>query len=269
MRAAVTGSAADPRHVLHGEDFEVSDHHLTEGQIVTSSPTATTRHAAETTARSTDQPAAAGQPGLLGALGGVALASSSLLFVAGAATSPPQDDGSAGAYIESLGADPFLTGLSANLFHYSWVLAAFGAIAAIGLVRGRRGRMLTVLGGLAAAFGSIQFSGLLYSDWVLPALDHQLPAATAVSVFEEVTGAPSVAVWLLSAKVFALLGFPVLYAGLARAGVIAWWLVPLSLLPMIAFGVVGGPIGIGLALLCYAPSYVVGWRLVQRNRVRA
>jgi hypothetical protein len=247
---------------------------------VTSSPT-TTRPATplltpptspsgtDATAGSADQLRAHGQSGLLGALGGVALAMSSLLFVAGAATSPPQDDGSAGAYIESLGADPFLTGLSANLFHYSWVLATFGAIAAIGLVRGRRGRVLTVLGGLGAAFGSIQFTGLLYSDWVLAALDHQLPAATAVSVFEEVTAAPSVVVWLLSAKVFALLGFPVLYAGLARAGVITWWLVPLSLLPMIAFGVVGGPLGLALAVLCYAPSYVVGWRLVQRNRVRS
>ena len=234
---------------------------------MTSSPTTIS-----TTGRATrlaGEPDTTTPSGTLGALGGVALAMSSVLFVAGAATSPPQDDGSAGAYIESLGADPFLTGLSANLFHYSWVLAAFGAIAAIGLVRGRRGRALTVIGGLAAAFGSIQFSGLLYSDWVLPALDHQLSAATAVSVFEEITGAPSVAVWLLSAKVFGLLGFPVLYAGLARAGVIAWWLVPLSLLPMIAFGVVGGPVGITLAVLCYAPSYVVGWRLVQRNRVRS
>lgn len=223
----------------------------------------------ETTApsREGDDRAAPSALSALGPLGGVALALSSLLFVAGAATSPPQEDGSPGAYIESLGADPFLTGLSANLFHYSWVLAAFGALAAIGLVRGSRGRRTTVLGGLAAAFGSIQFTGLLYSDWVLAALDQQVSAATAVSVFEDVTGAPSVAIWLMSAKVLGLLGFPLLYAGLARAGVISWWLVPLSLLPMIAFGVLGGPVGIALAVLCYAPSYVVGWRLVQRRRL--
>jgi hypothetical protein len=239
---------------------------VTTSSITTTVPTTTvTTGPVPTGTAGTARPAEGS--GGLGALGGVALAVSSLLFVAGAATSPPQDDGSAGAYIESLGADPFLTGLSANLFHYSWLLATFGAIAAIGLVRGRRGRLLTVLGGLAAAFGSIQFSGLLYSDWVLPALDHQLSATTAVSVFEEISSAPSVTVWLLSAKVFGLLGFPVLYAGLARAGVISWWLVPLSLLPMVAFGVVGGPLGITLAMLCYAPSYVVGWRLVQRNRV--
>lgn len=224
---------------------------------------------AVTTAATTTPTAARGDrtPGssALGPLGGVALALSSLLFVGGAATSPPQADGSAGAYIESLGADPFLTGLSANLFHYSWVLAAFGALAAIGLVRGRRGRRMTVVGGLAAAFGSIQFTGLLYSDWVLAALDQQVSPGTAVSVFEQVTGAPSVAIWLMSAKLFGLLGFPLLYAGLARAGVISWWLVPLSLLPMVAFGVLGGPLGIALAVLCYAPSYVVGWRLVRRR----
>lgn len=203
----------------------------------------------------------------LRALGGIALIASSLLFVGGAATSPPQADGSPAAYIESLGENAFLTGLSANLFHYSWVLATFGAIAAIGLVRGRRGRRLTVWGGLAAAFGSIQFTGLLYSDWVLAALDQQLSTDQAVSIFEQVSGAPSVVVWLMTAKVFALLGFPVLYAGLARAGVISWWLVPLSLLPMVAFGVLGGVLGIALAVACYAPSYVVGWRLVQRARM--
>lgn len=229
---------------------------------MTTSTTPVTPHDAVATGRTAPN-------GVLGALGGVALALSSILFVAGAATSPPQEDGSPGAYIESLGADPFLTGLSANLFHYSWVLATFGAIAAIGLVRGRRGRALTVVGGLAAAFGSIQFTGLLYSDWVLPALDHQLTAEAAVSIFEQVNGAPSVAAWLMSAKVFGLLGFPLLYAGLARAGVISWWLVPLSLLPMIAFGVVGGPVGIALAVACYAPSYVVGWRLVRRSRITA
>jgi hypothetical protein len=194
---------------------------------------------------------------------------SSLLFVAGAATSPPQEDASPAAYIESLGDDLFMTGLSANLFHYSWVLATFGALAAIGLVRGRRGRRLAVGGGLAAAFGSIQFTGLLYSDWVLAALDRHASADSALTIFEQVNGSPSIVLWLMSAKVFGLLGFPVLYAGLARAGVISGWIVPLSLLPMIAFGVVGGVLGIALATLCYAPSYVVGWRLVQRARVTA
>jgi len=204
---------------------------------------------------------------VLGVLGGLSSIAAPLLFVAGAATSPPQESPAAGDYIASLAADPTLSGISANLFHFSWVLFAFAALAATGLVRGRRGRALTLVGGLAAAFGSIQFTGLLYSDWVNVATGNNLALADAVTVFEAVNAAPSIAFWLLSAKVFGLLGFPVLYAGLARAGVISWWLVPLSLLPMVAFGVLGGVLGIALAVVLYAPSYVVGLRLVQRTRL--
>jgi hypothetical protein len=134
---------------------------------------------------------------VLTVLGGLSMIAAPLLFVGGAATSPPQDDASSAAYIDSLGNDPFLTALSANLFHYAWVLFAFAALAAIGLVRGRRGRTLTLVGGLAAAFGSIQFTGLLYSDWVLEALDNQLSMSQAVDIFEHVTGAASISVWLL------------------------------------------------------------------------
>jgi hypothetical protein len=204
---------------------------------------------------------------VLGVLGGISSLAAPLLFVAGAATSPPQESPAADDYIASLAADPTLSGISANLFHFSWVLFAFAALAAVGLVRGRRGRALTLVGGLAAAFGSIQFTGLLYSDWMNVATGNQLSAADALAVFEHVTSAPSIAFWLLSAKVFGLLGFPVLYAGLARAGVISWWLVPLSLLPMVAFGVLGGVLGLALAAVLYAPSYVVGVRLLQRVRL--
>ena len=123
------------------------------------------------------------------------------------------------------------------------MLFAFAALAAIGLVRGTRGRTLTLVGGLAAAFGSIQSTGLLYSDWVLEALENQLSMSQAVDIFEHVNGAASISVWPLTAKLFGLLGFPLLFAGLARAGVISWWLVPLSLLPMVAFGDLGGVVG--------------------------
>jgi hypothetical protein len=202
-------------------------------------------------------------------LGGLSMIAAPLLFVAGAATSPPQTDNSPASYIDSLGNDPFLTAVSANLFHYSWVLFAAAALAAIGLVRGPRGRRLALAGGLAAAFGSIQFTGLIYSDWVLEALDNQLSPSDAVSIFEHVNGSASITVWMLSAKLFGLLGFPLLFAGLARAGVISGWLVPLSLLPMVAFGVVGGVLGIVLAIGCYAPNFVAGTRLLQRAGVRS
>lgn len=206
-------------------------------------------------------------PRTLQVLGGLSLLTAPLLFAGGAATSPPQADGSTAAYVTSLAADPTLTAVSANLFHYSWVLFAAGALAAIGLVRGRRGWALTLAGGLAAAFGSVQFTGLLYSDWVLAALGGQLPITEAVAIADVVSGSASIAVWLLSAKVLGLLGFPVLYAGLARAGVIGWWLVPVSLLPVFAFALVPGLGGVLLGALCFAPAYVVGARLVRRARL--
>jgi hypothetical protein len=211
----------------------------------------------------------AGSSRVLGALGGLSMVAAPLLFLGGAMTSPPQTDNSSAAYIDSLGNDPFLTALSANLFHYSWVLFAFAALASIGLVRGSRGRRLTLVGGLVAAFGAIQFTGLLFSDWVLEALDNQLSMSQAVSIFEHVNGTASISVWLLSAKVCGLLGFPLLFAGLARAGVMSWWLVPVALLPIVGFGVIGGIAGSLVALVCYAPNFVIGTRLLQRSRLAA
>jgi hypothetical protein len=203
---------------------------------------------------------------VLPVLGGLASVVAPLLFVAGAATSPPQASGSTEDYIASLAEDPTLTAISANLFHYSWVLFAFAALASIGLVRGRRGRALTTVGAVAGAFGAIQFTGLLLNDWFFQAIGNELPMDQALEV-AAASGDASTVAWMMTAKICGLLGFPLLYAGLARAGVISWWLVPMSLLPMVAFGVVGGPLGIVAAAVLYAPSYVVGWRLVQRARV--
>lgn len=205
---------------------------------------------------------------VLSLLGGICFALHPMLFLAGAVTSPPQESNSAADYITSLGRDPWLSGLSANLFHYSWVLAVFAALTAIGLVRGRKGRVLTLVSGLGAAVGSLQMSGLLYSDWVNEALANNVSLTDAVAVFEHVMAAPSIGVWLMSAKVLAILGFPLLFAGLARAGVISWFLVPVTLLPLVAFGLTGGgAIGIIAATICNAPYFVVAWRLVQRSQL--
>jgi hypothetical protein len=202
-------------------------------------------------------------------LGGAALLLAPVLMAGGAWTSPPQDTARPQDYVESLARDPGLTALSAALFHYSWVLFAFGALAAMTLVRGNRGRRLTVVGGLAAAFGSVQLSGLLLSDWFLGGMGRHISLDQAVTVFEEANADPHFAVWMVSAKVGALLGYPVLYAGLARAGVITWWLVPLSLLSIAAFWLVPGAAGIAVGLACYAPAFVTGARLVQRGRMPA
>jgi hypothetical protein len=204
----------------------------------------------------------------LRALGGAALIAAPLLITAGAATSPPQESGAPADYIASLAADPVLTSVSASLFHYGWVLFAFGAIAAIGLVRGRRGRALTTVGAVVGAFGSIQLSGLLLSDWYLAGLGNTVSMDDAVAVFTGIQD-PAFSLWMLTAKAGAVLFLPVLFMGLARAGVLSWWIAPLPLFSMVAFGVIGGPFGIAIAAALYAPSYVAGARLVARSRARA
>jgi hypothetical protein len=217
-------------------------------------------------ARPTTETTESRSSAILPILGGASFLAAPLLFAAGALTSPPQDGSGDAGYIASLAEDPTLSSWSATFFHYSWVLYAFAAIAAIGLVRGRRGRALTTVGGLAAAFGAIQFTGLLLSDWFLSSMGNELTSEQSLAVFHGI-GDVGFASWMLSAKLFGLLGFPVLYAGLARAGVISWWLVAPSLLPMVVFAVVPGVLGIALATACTAAAFVTGWRLVQRGRL--
>ena len=210
---------------------------------------------------------------LLPRLGGVVLLAAPVLMTGAVLTSPPAKDDSAAGYIESLAKDSTLTALSAGLFHYAWIAIAFGALAALTLVPARRGLALTGVGAVASAFGAMQFSGLLFNDWFLDAAGSTVPTTDAVAIFSAVTADPWVATWLLSAKVFGLLGLAVLMAGLARAGVVGWWTVPVILLPMIVSGMLGALVGAvvgGLAgLVFWAPLALVGLRLVRRPALPA
>src|SRR5689334_10606202 len=71
---------------------------------------------------------------------GLALIAFPVLYTAGVATSPPQASDASRDYVASLGADPWVTALSAGLLHYAWVAFALGVLATTGLVRGPRGR---------------------------------------------------------------------------------------------------------------------------------
>lgn len=218
-------------------------------------------------------------------IAGAALLVTPLLIVGGILTSPPQESRSTADYIESLARDPWLSSVSATLLHHGWVAMAFGLVVAMGLVRGRRGRVLTLIGGVLGGFSAVQMSGLLLNDYFLVALGTHLSSADAVGVADAmmVQGDLLSALWWQTGKGAILL--PVfLYAGLARAGVISWWVVPLSLFPMVApyvvMGLVGGSAGqligasfLGLVaggvvgLICYLPTVLVGVRLINRSRL--
>ncbi|WP_375425854.1 hypothetical protein [uncultured Friedmanniella sp.] len=219
--------------------------------------------------------------------GGAAMLATPLLIVGGILTSPPQASRAMDDYVESLARDPFLSSLSASLLHYGWVTLALGLLVAMTLVRGSKGRVLTLVGGLVGGFAAVQMSALMLNDYFLTALGNNLALGDAVKVANAmmVDGDVASQLWWQSGKLVILL--PVLlYAGLARAGVISWWLVPLSALPMVlpylVMGWVGGAsdqlIGgnaLGLiaggltGLVCYAPTFLVGLRLLGRGRLTA
>ncbi|WP_448003470.1 hypothetical protein [Agromyces bauzanensis] len=201
------------------------------------------------------------RPNRLQRLGGLGLIAAPLLFTGGMLTSPEQTSPGTAGYIESLAADPALSLWSANLLHYGWVALVFGAIASLGLLRGRRGRVFLPIAAVMLAFGSIQMSGLLLSDWFMISAGNTLAIEDAVAM-DTAAKEWTVAIWQYSGMVGGLVGMGLLSLALARAKAVSWWIAPLGFLPWIvpAFGL--GPVGVLIALVCYAPLLVAGARLV-------
>ncbi|SOC47608.1 hypothetical protein SAMN05660748_0914 [Blastococcus aggregatus] len=226
-------------------------------------PTTTTADAAD------GRPARSAGSRLLPIAGG-ALIVGSLLYVTGMATSPPQDSMDNADYIAALGRDESRTALSAMLLHYGNMALALAWLAAPALVRGRRGGTTTIVGALLSAIGLVSVTGMVMYDYWTGAIGRMLDPGTALSLFEDVSGSPAVAV-AGTLTLFGLLGPLVVYAGLARAGVTSWWLfapavaalgasmsMAFSPLPFAAFAVVGA-----------VPTVVIGLRMIQRSRAEA
>ncbi|MCO8274933.1 hypothetical protein M1L60_30565 [Actinoplanes sp. TRM 88003] len=202
-------------------------------------------------------------------LAGAALVTTPALLLGAMVTSPPQDDDSPRAYIDSLARDWDLSILSANLFHYYWLAIALGIPAALTLLRGPRGQVLATIGAVATVIGAIQMSGVLFADWMNAALPTVVTMDQAVTIFDKVNGDPSMVVWLRSGVVLGLLMPAVLMAGLARNGIIGWWATPVALLPMIGGPMIGGMVsplaGSVAGALCCAPLFLIGLRLLRRT----
>lgn len=201
------------------------------------------------------------RPNALQRAGGVALLAAPVLLTGGMLTSPEQTSPGDAGYIESLAADPALSLWSANLLHYGWVALAFGAIATLGLLRGSRGRVFLPVAAVLLLFGAIQMSGLLLSDWFLISAGNTLPIEDAVTM-DAAAKEWTVAIWQYSGMAAGLLGIGLLSLALARAKAISWWIAPLGFLPWVVPAVGLGTIGVGIALVCYAPLMVAGVRLV-------
>ncbi|MBT2227745.1 hypothetical protein [Nonomuraea sp. NEAU-A123] len=203
--------------------------------------------------------------------GGTALISSPLLMFAGMMACPPQDSNSTIDYVTSLARDSFLTELSAILLHYGLIVGALGALAVPGLVRGRKGRWPTAFGVLATALGLLNVSGAVRDDWWRMVTGQQLPMDVAVRISDTVDGSAFMPLWS-GTEIFAFLGLLALCAGLARAGVVGWWLTAVYLGAFVAMMFIPADltyvIGSAFAAL-YLPLGVAGVRVFQRERAAA
>lgn len=217
----------------------------------------------------TERPGRSAASRLLPIAGG-ALIAGSLLYVAGMATSPPADSMSNADYIASLARDSGQTALSALLLHYGNMVLALAWLAAPALVRGRRGGSTTIVGALLSAVGLVTVTGYVLYDFWTGAIGRELEPDTALALFENVAGSPAQAI-VGTLTLLGLIGPLVVYAGLARAGVISWWLfvpgiaalaasmaMPFEPLSFAAFALVGA-----------VPTVVIGLRLIRRNRAEA
>ncbi|MEU4722373.1 hypothetical protein AB0G06_22380 [Nonomuraea dietziae] len=230
----------------------------------------TPAHPATATTAALPQPAdRAGR--FLRRAGGAALIAGPLLMFAGMMTCPPQDSDSTVDYVTSLASDSFLTELSAILLHYGLIAGALGAMVVPGLIRGRKGRWPTLFGALATAVGLLNVSGAVRDDWWRMVIGRQLPIDVAVRVSDTVDGSAFMPLWS-DTEMFAFLGLLALCAGLARAGVVGWWLtavylgafVAMMFIPIHLTYVVGGAFS-----LLFLPLAVAGVRTFQRERAAA
>ena len=181
---------------------------------------------------STDTPAPR-IPRWLFRFAGIALVAFPILFALGMVFSPAQTEPGDAGYIEALAADPATSILSASLLHYSWVALALGVMGVVALVTTRRGRIWVPIAAVVVAFGAVQMSGLLLSDWFQIGMGTALPIEDALAANEAARQGFELISWMLSAQVFTLLGIPVLSLGLARARVVSWWIAPMPLLGFI------------------------------------
>ncbi len=153
---------------------------------------------------------------------GVSLVTGAALFFAGMVTSPAMASPAKVDYLASLARDPLLTQVSAVLLHYGNLAMGVGVLVLPLLVRGRRGGLLTLVGALASALALLNTSGALVTDWFHLEIGRQLPGAAGAALSDAVLSHPLFDVAFRPGPL-TLVALLVLFAGLARAGVIGWW----------------------------------------------
>lgn len=187
----------------------------------------------------------------------------------GMLTSPPAASMADTDYVAALARNGTLTQVSALFLHYGNLFMGLGVLVAPALVRGRRGAWPTVIGTLLASLGMTNLAGTLLSDWWNLSVATHVPPATAAAIFHAFKTSSLLPFWT-GTEMLSQLGIVLVMVGLARAGVLGWWTLPVfaaGFAGLIAFGN-GSPIlTAAFVLVGFAPLAMIGFRTLQRLRV--
>ncbi|WP_433303277.1 hypothetical protein ACQP2F_11565 [Actinoplanes sp. CA-030573] len=199
--------------------------------------------------------------------GGLLIAGPILTF-AGMLTAPEQTADTTEAYVESLARDSDLTQISALFLHYSNMTMALGLIVAPLLVRGVRGRLLTLAGMLAAVLTMLNISGAVKDDWWRMVIGQTVPLDVAVRISDTVDAQTLLSPWRDTGMI-GFLGLLLLYIGLARSGVLGWWAPAVYGVALVGMFTVPVSLTVAYGLVftaLFAPLAVLGLRAVNRTR---
>ncbi|MEV6301829.1 hypothetical protein AB0M02_20625 [Actinoplanes sp. NPDC051861] len=198
--------------------------------------------------------------------GGLLITGPALTF-AGMLTSPSQDGPGTADYIASLARDETMTQVSAMLLHYSNMLTGLGLLVVPLLVRGAKGRLLTLIGTLAAVLTMLNISGAIKDDWWRMVIGNTVPMDVAVRISDAVDNSALLSPWR-DVAMLGFLGLLLLYIGLARAGVLGWWATGVYVVALVGMFTV--PVSLTLVYgvvftSLFAPLTVVGARVLGRS----
>lgn len=198
-----------------------------------------------------------------------ALIAGPVLWSAGMFTSPPTETMSDADYIGSLSRDLTMTQISALFLHYGNLTIGAGILAAPSLVRGLRGAWAVVVGAVLTSIGFLNVSGMILADWWNAATGTLLSEEQAVAVFQHVKSASLLPLWN-GTELLSMLGPLLVLGGLARAGVLGWWPLPVyvgGVVGLFAFGATA-PVFVAVAVLvAFSPFALIGMRILQRVRL--
>lgn len=203
-------------------------------------------------------------------LAGGALIAGPALYLAGMLTCPPQDGPDTADYLGSLARDTTLTETSAILLHYANLLTGVGLLVVPLLVRGAKGRILTLLGTLGAVLTMLNISGAVKDDWWRMVIGRTVPMDVAVRISDTVDASSLLSLWR-GTSMIGFVGLLLVYVGLARSGVLGWWAPALYLAAFVGMMTVPVSLTVVYGLVftsLFAPLAVVGVRAIRRAGVR-